>query len=60
MDEDDEDNAVDAGLRAELDAEQKRLECFTAQYYGMFMPVFASKSEISAADVALEVVVKRG
>lgn len=51
--EDDEDNAVDAGLRDELNAEEQRLECSTVQYYRMFMSVFASKVDMSAAKVRL-------
>lgn len=51
--DDDEDNAVDAVLRDKLNAEEQRLECSTAQYYLMFMSVFASKADMSAAKVRL-------
>ncbi|KAJ5875672.1 uncharacterized protein N7473_013019 [Penicillium subrubescens] len=52
--EDDENNAVDVGLRDELNAEEQRLESSTAQFYRMFMSVFASKADLSAAKVRLD------
>jgi hypothetical protein len=54
-DEDDEgeDNTVDAGLRDELNAEEQSLEISIAQYYRVFMSMFGSKADMSAAKLRL-------
>lgn len=52
-DEDNEDNAVDSGLRAKLNAQEQRLECSATHFYLIFMSVFASKADLSAAKVRL-------